>query len=41
MDFSDIEKIEKAMKLGLRYVEVSVDSVNPVKHNKLKGIRGS
>lgn len=39
--FADMERIEKAKKLGLRYVEVSVDSANPVKHDEFRGVRGS
>ena len=39
--FADIEKLEKAVKLGLRYVEVSVDSANPRKHDWFRGVPGA
>ncbi len=39
--FADIEKLQKAVKLGLRYVEVSVDSANPRKHDWFRGVPGS
>ena len=39
--FADIEKLMKAKKLGLRYVEVSVDSANPRKHDWFRGTPGS
>jgi radical SAM protein with 4Fe4S-binding SPASM domain len=39
--FADIEKLEKAVKLGLRYVEVSVDSANPKKHDWFRGVPGA
>ncbi len=39
--FADIEKLEKAKKLGLRYVEVSIDSANPRRHDWFRGVPGS
>ena len=39
--FADKEKLMKAKKLGLRYVEVSVDSANPKKHDWFRGVKGS
>ena len=39
--FADKEKLEKAVRLGLRYVEVSVDSANPRKHDWFRGVPGS
>ncbi len=39
--FADIEKLRKAVELGLRYVEVSVDSADPVKHDWFRGVPGS
>ena len=39
--FADIERLAKAKKLGLRYVEVSVDSANPRKHDWFRGVSGS
>ncbi|GAB6148744.1 radical SAM protein [Stetteria hydrogenophila] len=39
--FANIENLKKAAKLGLRYVEVSVDSANPRKHDEFRGVRGS
>lgn len=39
--FADIEKLMKAKKLGLRYIEVSVDSANPRKHDWFRGVKGS
>ncbi|MET1101138.1 MAG: radical SAM protein [Pyrodictiaceae archaeon] len=39
--FADIEKLERAVKLGLRYVEVSVDSANPRKHDWFRGVPGA
>jgi radical SAM protein with 4Fe4S-binding SPASM domain len=39
--FADIKKLERAKKLGLRYVEVSVDSANPKKHDWFRGVQGS
>ncbi len=39
--FADIEKLEIAKKLGLRYVEVSIDSANPKRHDWFRGVEGS
>jgi len=39
--FADMEKLIKAKKLGLRYVEVSIDSANPKKHDWFRGVNGS
>ncbi len=39
--FANIETIKKAKSLGLRYVEVSIDSANPRKHDEFRGIPGS
>jgi sulfatase maturation enzyme AslB (radical SAM superfamily) len=39
--FADIERLKKAKKAGLRYVEVSVDSANPKKHDWFRGVPGA
>ena len=39
--FADIERLKRAVDLGLRYVEVSVDSANPRKHDWFRGVPGS
>jgi radical SAM protein with 4Fe4S-binding SPASM domain len=39
--FADIEKLKKAVDLGLRYVEVSVDSADPKKHDYFRGVPGA
>ncbi len=39
--FANMEMIKKAKRLGLRYVEVSVDSANPKKHDEFRGVPGS
>lgn len=39
--FADIEKLRKAKRLGLRYVEVSVDSANPKRHDYFRGVSGA
>ncbi|MGC9134467.1 radical SAM protein [Caldisphaera sp.] len=39
--FSNINYLEKARDSGLRYVEVSLDSSDPEKHDKFRGVRGS
>lgn len=39
--FADIENMKKAVDLGLKYVEVSVDSANPQKHDEFRGIPGA
>ncbi|MCD6278468.1 MAG: radical SAM protein [Desulfurococcales archaeon] len=40
MRFADIKFAEKAKKAGLRYVEVSIDSADPKKHDEFRGIVG-
>ncbi len=39
--FSDIERLKGAKDLGLQYVEVSVDSSKPEKHDGFRGIPGA
>ncbi|MET1159804.1 MAG: radical SAM protein [Thermoprotei archaeon] len=39
--FADASKLEKAVNYGLRYVEVSIDSSKPEKHDYFRGVRGS
>ncbi len=39
--FADREKLQKAVDLGLKYVEVSVDSAKPEKHDEFRGIPGA
>jgi len=39
--FAEREKLEKAVKLGLRYVEVSIDSADPKKHDWFRGVPGA
>ncbi|ASJ17128.1 radical SAM/SPASM domain-containing protein [Thermococcus chitonophagus] len=39
--FAKIEELEKAVKAGIKYVEVSVDSADPEKHDKFRGIPGA
>jgi radical SAM protein with 4Fe4S-binding SPASM domain len=39
--FAKKENLEKAVKLGLRYVEVSVDSAKPEVHDKFRGVPGA
>ncbi len=39
--FADKEKLEKAVKAGLQYVEVSVDSAKPEKHDEFRGVPGA
>ncbi len=39
--FADIEKLRKAKDLGLRYVEVSVDSADPKRHDWFRGVPGA
>ncbi len=39
--FADKEKLQKAIELGLKYVEVSVDSAKPEKHDEFRGIPGA
>ena len=38
---ADRDYAEKLKKLGLRYVEVSVDSADPEKHDQFRGVRGA
>ncbi|MCD6510689.1 MAG: radical SAM protein [Thermoprotei archaeon] len=39
--FADSTSLKKAVKAGLRYVEVSVDSADPKKHDWFRGVQGS
>jgi len=39
--FADMENLKKAVNLGLKYVEVSVDSANPKKHDEFRGVLGA
>lgn len=39
--FANMEYLEKSVKAGLRYVEISVDSANPRKHDEFRGRNGS
>ena len=39
--FSRRERLKKAIDLGLRYVEVSIDSAKPSVHDKFRGVPGS
>ncbi len=39
--FADIKNLEKAKKAGLRYVEVSLDSADPKKHDWFRGVPGA
>lgn len=39
--FSNIEFVEKALKAGLKYIEVSLDSVTPEVHDKIRGVKGA
>ncbi|WP_297478710.1 radical SAM protein [Thermococcus sp.] len=39
--FADIEKLKKAVEAGIKYVEVSVDSAKPEKHDEFRGIPGA
>ncbi len=39
--FSRMERLEEAVKAGLRYVEVSVDSAKPEVHDRFRGVRGA
>ncbi len=39
--FANIDFLEKAVKAGLRYVEVSVDSARPEKHDRFRGVPGA
>ena len=40
MRFADIKFAEQVKKSGLRYVEVSIDSADPKKHDEFRGIAG-
>ncbi len=39
--FANMDFLKKAKKAGLRYVEVSVDSAYPNKHDEFRGVRGA
>jgi len=39
--FAERSFAEKLKKLGLRYVEVSVDSADPEKHDQFRGVKGA
>jgi len=39
--FANINELAKAKEEGLKYVEVSVDSADPDKHDKFRGVKGS
>jgi len=39
--FADIERLKKAKEAGLRYVEISVDSADPKKHDAFRGTPGA
>ncbi len=39
--FAKREELEKAAKAGIKYVEVSVDSAKPEKHDEFRGIPGA
>ncbi len=39
--FAKKENLEKAVRLGLRYVEVSVDSADPKIHDRFRGVPGA
>ncbi|NJF26047.1 radical SAM/SPASM domain-containing protein [Thermococcus sp. Bubb.Bath] len=39
--FANMENLKKAVDLGLKYVEVSVDSAKPEKHDEFRGIPGA
>ncbi|MCD6372999.1 MAG: radical SAM protein [Thermococcus sp.] len=39
--FAKKEELEKAVKAGIKYVEVSVDSAKPEKHDEFRGIPGA
>ncbi len=39
--FADMRNLVKAKKAGLRYVEVSIDSADPKKHDWFRGVPGS
>jgi Predicted Fe-S oxidoreductases len=39
--FASLEFAERAKKLGLRYVEMSIDAANPAVHDKFRGVPGA
>ncbi|WP_324736420.1 radical SAM protein [Thermococcus sp. SY098] len=39
--FANKEELKRAINAGIKYVEVSVDSANPERHDKFRGIPGS
>ncbi len=39
--FADMENLKKAVDAGIKYVEVSVDSAKPEKHDEFRGIPGA
>jgi len=39
--FSNMEFAERAVKAGLRYAEVSIDSIDPLKHDEFRGVKGA
>ncbi len=39
--YANMERLEEDVKLGLRYVEVSLDSANPKKHDHFRGVPGA
>ena len=39
--FSRMEFAERAVRAGLRYAEVSIDSVDPLKHDEFRGVKGA
>ncbi|RLE58970.1 MAG: radical SAM/SPASM domain-containing protein [Thermoprotei archaeon] len=39
--FADKEKMEKAVKAGLNYIEVSIDSAKPEKHDSFRRVPGA
>ena len=39
--FANINELRKAKEEGLRYAEISIDSIDPEKHDKFRGVKGS
>ncbi|MEZ0290329.1 MAG: radical SAM protein [Sulfolobales archaeon] len=39
--FADIDFLKRSVEAGLRYVEISIDSANPSKHDRFRGVSGS
>ncbi|ADM28611.1 Radical SAM domain protein [Ignisphaera aggregans DSM 17230] len=39
--FADLDELKKAVEAGLRYIEVSIDSAKPSKHDWFRGVDGS